>query len=234
MNGRPLVWLDNAATTQKPKAVIDRLTYFYEHENSNIHRAAHELAARVDGCLRGRAQQGGALPQRADRPRRSCSCAAPPRPSTSWRRRSGRQHVGAGDEIVITHLEHHANIVPWQQLALAKGAKLRVAPVDDRGSGAARRSTASCSTARPSSSAFTQVSNALGTVTPAKADDRDGDSASARRCAARRRAVGLAHAAWTCRISARTSSCSPGTSVFAPTGIGVLWGRKDLLDSLPP
>ncbi len=132
VNGRPLVWLDNAATTQKPKAVIDRLVHFYEHENSNIHRAAHELAARSTDAYEGARQKVQRF------------INAPSIEEIVFTRGTtesinlvaatfGLQHVGAGDEIVITHLEHHANIVPWQQLALAKGAKLRVAPVDDTG-----------------------------------------------------------------------------------------------------
>ena len=131
VNGRPLVWLDNAATTQKPQAVIDRLSYFYEHENSNVHRAAHTLAARATDAYEGARDKVRALHQRAVARKTSSSCAAPPRASTSSPRRWGRRNVNAGDEIVITHLEHHANIVPWQQLARREGRRLRVAPVDD-------------------------------------------------------------------------------------------------------
>ena len=116
VNGKPLIWFDNAATTQKPRCVIDRLTYFYEHENSNVHRAAHELAARSTDAYEGARETV----------RRFLNAAVVNeiifvRGTTeginliakSW----GQQNLQAGDEIVLTHLEHHANIVPWQQLA---------------------------------------------------------------------------------------------------------------------
>src|SRR5207237_7632472 len=116
VHGRPIVWLDNAATTQKPSAVIDRLSYFYEHENSNLHRAAHTLAARATDAYEGA----------RDKVRRFLNAPSGRnvvfvRGTTeainlvakSW----GRRHVRSGDEIVISWLEHHANIVPWQQLA---------------------------------------------------------------------------------------------------------------------
>jgi cysteine desulfurase/selenocysteine lyase len=132
VNGRPLIWLDNGATTQKPQSVIDRLAYFYEHENSNVHRAAHELAARSTD----------AYEQAREKVRRFLNASSVNecvfvRGATeainlvaqSW----GRQNIGKDDEIVLTLLEHHANIVPWQQLANEKGARLRVVPVDDSG-----------------------------------------------------------------------------------------------------
>jgi cysteine desulfurase / selenocysteine lyase len=132
VHGRRLIWLDNGATTQKPQAVIDRLAAFYAHENSNVHRAAHTLAA----------QATDAYEAARDKVRRFIGAASPReivfvRGATeginlvaqAW----GRRYVKAGDEIVITWLEHHANIVPWQQLCLETGARLRVAPVDDSG-----------------------------------------------------------------------------------------------------
>jgi cysteine desulfurase/selenocysteine lyase len=132
VNGRPLVWLDNAATTQKPQSVIDRLAYFYEHENSNVHRAAHELAARATD----------AYEAARDKVRRFVNASSTDeiifvRGATeginliaqSW----GRRNIRKDDEIVITWLEHHANIVPWQMLCSETGAKLRIAPVDDSG-----------------------------------------------------------------------------------------------------
>src|ERR1700722_4936932 len=130
INGRQLVWLDNAATTQKPQAVIDRLKYFYEHENSNIHRAAHELAARATDAYGGAREKVRGFLNAA-----SAKEIVFVRGATeainlvakSW----GAQNIGKGDEIVITWLEHHANIVPWQQLADEKSARLRVVPVDD-------------------------------------------------------------------------------------------------------
>ena len=210
VNGRPLVWLDNAATTQKPQAVIDRLSYFYEHENSNIHRAAHDAGGARDRRLRGRAGEGARASSTRRRRARSSSCAARPRAST-WSRRAGAGGTSrAGDEIVITWLEHHANIVPWQQLCAEKGARLRVAPVDDSGQVILDEYEKLLGDRRRGWSSFTQVSNALGTVDAGARDDRDG--APPRRArAARRRPGGLAHAASTCRRSTATSMSSPAT-----------------------
>src|SRR5271170_6224550 len=166
VNGHPLIWFDNAATTQKPQSVIDRLSYFYAHENSNVHRAAHELAARATD----------AYESAREKTRRFLNAGTVKeiifvRGATeginliaqSW----GRQNVHQDDEIVITWLEHHANIVPWQMLCSEKGARLRVAPVDDSGQvlldeyekllGPKTRLVS-----------ITQVSNALGTVVPVK------------------------------------------------------------------
>ena len=125
------MWLDNAATTQKPHAVIDRLSYFYEHENSNVHRAAHTLAARATDAYEAARDEVrrflNALVDGGDRLRARRDRGHQPR-----RAELGPSQRRPGDEIVITWLEHHANIVPWQQLCAEKGARLRVAPVDDR------------------------------------------------------------------------------------------------------
>ncbi len=115
MNGRPLIWFDNAATTQKPKSVIDRLTYFYEHENSNIHRAAHKLAARSTDAYEG-ARQKVARFLGASGPDEIIFTRGATEAINLVAATYGHQHVGPGDKIVITNLEHHANIVPWQML----------------------------------------------------------------------------------------------------------------------
>ena len=132
VNGRPLVWFDNAATTQKPQAVIDRLKKFYETENSNIHRAAHELAARATDAYEGARETvrrfiGAGATEEIVFVRGTTEAIN--LVAKTW----GVQNVNAGDEIVVSHLEHHANIVPWQQLAAQKGARLRVIPVDESG-----------------------------------------------------------------------------------------------------
>src|SRR3984885_11239305 len=166
VNGRSLVWLDNAATTQKPQAVIDRLKYFYEHENSNIHRAAHELAARAtDAYEEAREKVRGFLNASSVKEIVFVRGAteAINLVAQSW----GLQFIGKDDEIVITWLEHHANIVPWQQLANEKGARLRVAPVDDNGQILLNEYTKLLGS-KTKLVSFPQVSNALGTVTPAK------------------------------------------------------------------
>ena len=122
VNGRPLIWFDNAATTHKPQAVIDRLAYFYQHENSNIHRAAHELAARATDAYEGARNKvarflGAAQTEEIIFVRGTTEGIN--LIAKTW----GAQNVGEGDEIIVSHLEHHANIVPWQQLAAAKGGE---------------------------------------------------------------------------------------------------------------
>jgi len=164
VNGRPLIWLDNGATTQKPQCVIDRLAYFYAHENSNIHRAAHTLAARsTDAYEAARDKVRGFInaPSVRDIVFVRGATEAINLVAQAW----GRRNVGEGDEIVVSHLEHHANIVPWQQLAAEKGARLRVAPVDNHGQ-IILEEYEKLLNPRTRIVAFTQVSNALGTVTP--------------------------------------------------------------------
>jgi cysteine desulfurase / selenocysteine lyase len=166
VHGKPLIWLDNAATTQKPQSVIDRLSHFYAHENSNIHRGAHELAARATDAYeaaREKVRRFINAPTIREIIFVRGATEGVNLVAQSW----GRQHIQKDDEIVITWLEHHANIVPWQILCAEKGAKLRVVPVDNTGQvlldqyqrllGQKTRLVA-----------FAHVSNALGTVTPAK------------------------------------------------------------------
>ena len=230
VNGRPLIWFDNAATTQKPQSVIDRLKYFYEHENSNVHRAAHEMAARATD----------AYESAREKIRRFLNAGATReiifvRGATeginliaqSW----GRHNIQKDDEIVVTWLEHHANIVPWQMLCAEKGARLRVAPVDDSGQilldeyekllGPKTRLVS-----------IAQVSNALGTVTPVSAMIE-----AAHRHGARVLVDG-AQAVSHMRVDVQALNCDfyvfSGHKVFAPTGIGVVYGRSEVLDHMPP
>jgi cysteine desulfurase/selenocysteine lyase len=230
VHGRPLVWLDNAATTQKPQAVIDRLTYYYEHENSNVHRAAHTLAARSTDAYEGA----------RDTVRRFLNA-----PSTkqiifvrgateainlvaqSW----GRRNVNEGDEIVITWLEHHANIVPWQQLASEKKARLRVAPVDSRGQ-VILEEYEKLLGPKTRLVSMTQVSNALGTIVPAKEM-----VAMAHRHGARVLVDGaqaVSHMPVDVQELDADFYVFSGHKVFAPTGIGVLYGKSELLETMPP
>ncbi len=230
VNGHQLVWFDNAATTQKPKQVIDRISYFYEHENSNIHRAAHELAARATD-----AYEGARTKVKDFLNARSTNEIIFVRGATeainlvakSW----GEQVLQPGDEIIVSNLEHHANIVPWKQLAQKKGLTIKVIPVDDDGQLLIDEYVKLLSP-KTKLVSFTQVSNALGTVTPAA------------------QIVQLAHAAGAKVLvdGAQSVSHMPvdvqaldadwfvfsGHKVFGPTGIGVLYGKEDLLNETQP
>ncbi|QOJ22996.1 MAG: cysteine desulfurase [Gammaproteobacteria bacterium] len=230
VNGRPLIWLDNAATTQKPQSVIDRLSYFYQHENSNIHRAAHELAARAtDAYEEARKKVGRFLnaPSADEIVFVRGTTEGINLVAQSW----GRQHINAGDEIVISWLEHHANIVPWQQLCNEKGAVLRVAPVDDQGQ-ILLDEYQKLLNSHTKLVAFSQVSNALGTITPAQEM-----IAMAHRVGARVLVDG-AQSVSHMRVDVQQLDCDwfvfSGHKVFAPTGIGALFGKADLLNAMQP
>jgi cysteine desulfurase / selenocysteine lyase len=230
VNSRQLIWLDNAATTQKPQAVIDRLAYFYQHENSNIHRAAHELAARATDAYEEAREKSRNFINAG-----SVNEIVFVRGTTeainlvakSW----GKQNLLAGDDIIITWLEHHANIVPWQQLCAETGARLKVVPVDDRGQVLLDEYQKLLSS-RTKLVSFTQVSNALGTVTPAK-EIID----MAHRYGARVLLDG-AQSVSHMRADVRALDCDwfvfSGHKVFGPTGIGVLYGKEDLLNATQP
>src|SRR5579863_3826438 len=164
VHGKPLVWLDNAATTQKPQSVIDRISYFYEHENSNIHRAAHDLAARATDAYES-ARQKTARFLNAGSEREIVFVRGATEGINLVAKAWGGRNVKEGDEIVVTWLEHHANIVPWQQLCSATGAKLRVAPVDDTGQVILEEYERLLGP-RTRIVAMPQVSNALGTIVP--------------------------------------------------------------------
>lgn len=230
VNGKPLIWLDNAATTHKPRLVIDRVSYFYEHENSNIHRAAHELAARATDAYEGAREKVRGFINAA-----SVNEIVFVRGTTeainlvakSW----GAQYLKRGDEILISWLEHHANIVPWQQLAAERDLVIKVIPVDD--SGQIRLDEyARLLTPKVKLVSFTYVSNALGTVTPAQ------------------QMVAMAHAVGARVMVDGAQSVShlrsdvqsldadwfvfSGHKMFGPTGIGVLYGKEELLNATQP
>jgi cysteine desulfurase/selenocysteine lyase len=230
VHGKPLVWLDNAATTQKPRSVIERLARFYEHENSNVHRAAHALASRSTDAYEGareRVRRFLNAPSVRDIVFVRGATEAINLVAQGW----GRRFVGPGDEIVITWLEHHSNIVPWQQLAAEKGAKLRVAPIDDRGQ-VLLDEYERLLNPRTRLVSLTHVSNALGTINPVREM-----VAMAHRHGARVLVDG-AQAVSHLRVDVQDLGpdfyAFSGHKVFGPTGIGVLYGRSELLDTMPP
>lgn len=230
VHNRPLVWLDNAATTQKPQLVIDRLKYFYEHENSNIHRGAHTLAARATDAYesaRRKVQQFLNAPSAANIVFVRGATEGINLVAQSW----GRAHIKQGDEIVVSWLEHHANIVPWQRLCSETGARLLVAPVDSRGQILLEEYERLLGP-RTRLVAFTQVSNALGSIVPAQEM-----VAIAHRHGARVLCDG-AQAVSHMPVDVQALDCDfyvlSGHKLFAPTGIGALYGKQELLESMPP
>ena len=230
VNGHPLVWLDNGATTQKPQEVIDRLVRFYTHENSNIHRAAHELAARATQAYedaRGAVARFLGAPSSDDIVFVRGTTEAINLVAQSW----GRTYVGSGDEIVLSHLEHHANIVPWQLLAEERGARLRVIPVDDSGQ-VILDEYLKLLTDRTRVVAVAHVSNALGTVLPLRAIIDAAHAAGAVVLVDGAQAV--SHMPVDVRELDADFYVFSGHKVFAPTGIGALYGKPDVLDSMPP
>ena len=230
VNGHPLIWLDNAATTQKPNAVIDRLSYFYHHENSNVHRAAHTLAARATDAYESAREKVRRFIN-ASSTREVVFVRGTTEGINLVAQAWGRRNVQKDDEIVITWLEHHANIVPWQQLAAEKGARLRVAPVDDRGEVILEEYERLLGP-RTRIVAFTQVSNALGTITPAREMVE-----MAHRHGARVLVDGAQSVAHM-RTNVQALDCDffvfSGHKIFGPTGIGVIYGKADILDNTPP
>jgi cysteine desulfurase/selenocysteine lyase len=220
VNGRPLVWLDNAATTQKPQSVIDRLNYFYEHENSNVHRAAHELAARATDALRRRPRKSSPLPEcRLERSRDRIR-ARRHRRNQPDRAKLGPAEHPKDDEIVITWLEHHANIVPWQLLCAEKGARLRVAPVDDTGR-CFSTSTSGFFGPRTRLVAFRPGLQRLGTVTPAQRMIEMAHRYGAKVVVDGAQAV--SHMPVDVQVSIATSTSSPGTRSSRPPESARLW-----------
>ncbi|MDZ5458065.1 family 2A encapsulin nanocompartment cargo protein cysteine desulfurase [Azohydromonas lata] len=230
VNGRQLVWFDNAATTHKPQAVIDRLAHFYAHENSNIHRAAHALAARATDAYEGARETvrrfiGAASVEEIVFVRGTTEAVN--LVAKSW----GAKNIGEGDEIIVSHLEHHANIVPWQQLAAEKGAKLRVIPVDDSGQ-VILEAYQRLLNSRTKLVSVTQVSNALGTVVPVQ------EIVDIAHRHGVRTLVDGAQSVSHLRVDMQALDTDffvfSGHKIFGPTGIGVVYGKREVLEDMPP
>ncbi|MCR8656816.1 cysteine desulfurase [Paenibacillus sp. T3-5-0-4] len=230
VNGKPLVWLDNAATTHKPKQVIDRISYYYQHENSNIHRAAHELAARSTDAYEGARNKVAKFLNAAN-----SSEIVFVRGATEAINLVANSYakplLKQGDEILITWLEHHANIVPWQMVCAETGAKLRVAPVDGQGQIILSEYEKLLSN-KTKLVSLTQVSNALGTVTPAAEMIRMAHMHGAKVL------VDGAQAVSHMKVDVKALDCDlyvfSGHKVFGPTGIGVLYGKPEVLEEMRP
>jgi cysteine desulfurase/selenocysteine lyase len=230
VNGKPLVYLDNAATTQKPASVIDALDAYYRHRNANVHRGVHTLSQRATDdyeAARARIARfiGGVATEEAIYT--SGTTGGLNLVAQSY----GRNVLRPGDDVVISGLEHHSNIVPWQLVCAQTGASLKVVPVNDAGEvemDAYERLLGP----RTKIVAFTHVSNALGTITPIERVIRLAHDAGA--IVVVDGAQAIAHVG----VDVRALDCDfyafSGHKIFGPTGIGALYGKAAILDAMPP
>jgi len=230
VNGHPLIWLDNAATTHKPQSVIDATATFYGRDNSNIHRAAHTLAARSTELFEAGREKVRKFLGAADA-REIVFVRGTTEAINLVAQSYGRQNIGAGDEIIVTELEHHANIVPWQLLARQVGAILRFIPINDRGE-LILEEFVKLLGSKTKFVSVAHVSNSLGTINPVE------------------QIIALAHARGVPVLvdGAQSTPHLPvnvtaldadffvfsGHKVFGPTGIGALYGKAPLLEAMPP
>jgi cysteine desulfurase/selenocysteine lyase len=230
VHGKPLVYLDNAATSQKPRQVIDTLVRYYSADNSNIHRAVHQLSERATRQYEESRVKAQRWINAADA-REIIFVRGTTEAINLVAQTFGRATVQAGDEVLITALEHHSNIVPWQMLCEEKNAKLRVAPINDRGE-VIFEEFEKLLNDKTRIAAIGHVSNALGTVNPVREMIQ----------AAHAKGVPVlldgAQAAPHMRVDVQALGCDfyaiSGHKAYAPTGIGILYGRATLLDRMPP
>lgn len=230
VHGRPLVYLDNAATTQKPLAVIDAISRYYRSDNSNIHRGVHALSERATEAYENARAAAQRFINAADR-KEIIFVRGTTEAINLVAQTYGREHVGEGDEVLITAMEHHSNIVPWQILCEQKGAKLRVAPINDRGE-LMLEEFEKLLGPKTKIVAVSHLSNALGTVNPIKQITR----------MAHERGIPVlvdgAQAAPRMPLDVQDLDCDfyavSGHKMYAPTGIGFLYGKAALLEVMPP
>ena len=228
--GKPLVYLDNAATSQKPQAVIDALARFYLKDNANVHRGVHYLAERATEEYEGaRAKVQRFL--NAEHASEVIFVRGTTEAINLVAQTYGKAHVGADDEVRISAMEHHSNIVPWQMLCEEKGARLRVAPINNAGEFLLEVFEKLIGP-RTRLVAVTHVSNVLGTINPIQ---RIVEIAHARGALV---LVDGAQAAPHLKVDVQALGCDfytlSGHKMYGPTGIGVLYGRRELLEEMPP
>ncbi len=230
VHGKPLVYLDNAATTQKPQAVIDALVHYYKHDNANVHRGVHELSQRATNDYEdarttvqkflGAAESEEIIYTRGTTESINLVTA-------SW----GRANVGAGDEVLISAMEHHSNIVPWQLLCEEKGARLKVVPINDDGEFLFDEYEKLLS-AYTKIVAVNHVSNALGSINPIR--DIIGLAHERGALVLIDGAQSVAHM----KVDVQELDCDfyafSSHKIFGPTGIGILYGKRALLEAMPP
>ncbi|GMU04493.1 cysteine desulfurase [Corallococcus caeni] len=230
VRGRPLVYLDSAATGQKPQAMLDALTRFYTHDNANVHRGVHILSERATQAFEDARETVRRFIHAKD-VREVIFVRGTTEAINLVAATYGRKHVGPGDEVLISAMEHHSNIVPWQMVCDAAGAKLRVIPVDDRGE-LRMDAVDALLTEKTRLLAITHVSNALGSVNPIK------------ELVAKAHAKNIpvlvdgAQSVTHFPVDVQDLGCDfyafSGHKLFGPTGIGVLYGKLAMLESLPP
>jgi len=229
-HGKTLVYLDNAATSQKPKAVIDAMSSVYEEHNANIHRGVYEFSERTTALFEG-AREKVAKFINAPQTREVIFCRNATEGLNLVMNTWGREHIGPGDVIVTTVLEHHSNFVPWQQLVQQVGASLVVVDIDDDGRLRRDQFTAAMAK-RPKLVTLTQTSNGLGTVTPARELTAEAHAAGA--LVVIDGAQSVPHA----KVDVRDLDCDflafSGHKMLAPPGSGVVWGRAAILEKMRP
>jgi cysteine desulfurase/selenocysteine lyase len=230
MHGKPLVYLDSANTSQKPRSVIDALARFYATDYANVRRGVYELSERADRAFEGGRERVHRL-LNAPAAREIVFVRGTTEAINLVAASFGRARVGAGDEILITAMEHHSNIVPWQLLCEQRGAKLVVAPIDDRGDVVLDELERRVGP-RTRLVSVVHVSNALGTVNPVR---RIVEIAHARGVPV---LVDGAQAVARMPVDVQALGCDfyalSGHKLYGPSGIGALWGRAELLEEMPP
>jgi cysteine desulfurase / selenocysteine lyase len=231
VHGKPLIYFDNAATSQKPRAVIDALVHYYEHDNANVHRGIHELSNRATAgyeAARARAARFINAHNAEEIVFIRGTTEGINLVASSW----GAKNLKAGDVILLTEMEHHSNLVPWQLLAQHTGAKVAYVPVTGDEGILDLSKLDSLLTKQVKLFAMVHISNSMGTVNPV-AD-----------LCARARKLGIttlvdaAQSAGHMPVDVQAIGCDflafSGHKICGPTGIGVLWGRQELLDAMPP
>jgi cysteine desulfurase/selenocysteine lyase len=230
VHGHPLVYLDNAATSQKPRAVIDALVRYYEGENANIHRGVHYLSQIATEEFE-KARETVRAFVNAARASEIIFTRGTTEALNLVAQTYGKTNVGAGDEVLITAMEHHSNIVPWQMLCAEKGAKLRVAPMNDEGELLLAEYEKLLS-AKTKVVAVGHVSNALGTINPVK------QMIAAAHAKGAVVVVDGAQAVPHLKVDVQDLDADfyafSGHKMYGPTGIGVLYGKQALLEAMPP
>lgn len=229
INGKPLIYLDSANTSQKPRQVIDAMANYYEQHNANVHRGSYQLAVEATDALENARDKVKAFinaPDRSEVVFTKNATEAVNLIAQTW----GRANLSEGDTVVVTEMEHHANIIPWHMLAAEKGIELRWVPIDDEG----RLDTSNLDTLLDGAKmfCFTAMSNVLGTINPVR--DLVDKAHAAGALALVDASQYVPHNPTDVQDMDADFVVFTGHKLLGPMGIGVLWGRAELLDAMPP